>query len=135
MEMTYDQLNANEIGGATQADYLVSLDADFRIRDGAELIYEEPSFPVVELARSLLVWLADPDRGDFEFESMSFEEVGTVAVRNTGEGWVVGSVLTPDSSSSPVEWAEVERCISTFVSRVEADLAALGLDPGEVLKR
>lgn len=65
MEMTYDRLNTDELRGSTQADYLVSLDADFRMEDGDSLVYQEPSFPIVELARSMLTWLNDPDRDDF----------------------------------------------------------------------
>lgn len=135
MEMTYDQLNTDEVRGTTQADYLISLDASFRIVDGDKAVYEEPAFPVVELARSLLMWLDAPDLGDFEFESMSFEEVGSVAVRQVQGAWVFGSVFAPESSSGPVRWAEVERCVRTFVSRVEQDLRALGIDPDKVTRR
>jgi hypothetical protein len=52
-----------------------------RVVAGDETVYGEPGFPVVELARSLLIWLGNPDRGDFEFDSMSFEEVGSIAFR------------------------------------------------------
>lgn len=135
MEMTYDQLNTDEVRGTTQADYLISLDADFRIADVDQAVYEESAFPVVELARSLLIWLDTPDRSDFEFESMSFEEVGSVAVRQTHGAWVCSSVFAPESSSEPVEWVEIERCIRAFVSRVEQDLRALGIDPDKVTRR
>lgn len=57
MEMTYDRLNADELHGTTRTDYLVSLDAHFRVVDGPMTVVDEPGFPVVELARSLLVWL------------------------------------------------------------------------------
>ena len=53
------------------------------------LVYDEPAFPVVELARSLLIWLDDPERSDLEFDSMSYEEVGLVAMRGRAEGWTV----------------------------------------------
>lgn len=47
-------LDVSEIQGRSQADVLVGVDADFRLVDGDLVIYEEPSFPVVELAWSLL---------------------------------------------------------------------------------
>lgn len=135
MEMTYDHLNTDELRGTTQADYLIALDAALRVVIGDETVYAEPGFPVVELARSLRIWLGNPTRGDFEFDSMSFEEVGSVAFRQTTVGWMFGSVFQAGASTTPVDWAEVAQCCRRLVSRVEIDLAALGLDPDEVLKR
>lgn len=134
MDMTYDRLHPNELRGTTQADYLIAFDADLRVVVGDETVYAEPGFPVVELARSLRAWLGSPSEGDFEFDSMSFEEVGSVAFRHTAAGWSFSSVFEPGVSTPPADWAEVERCCHRMVSRVEADLAALGLDPDEVLK-
>jgi hypothetical protein len=134
MEMIYDRLDTSELRGTTQADYLIALDADLRVLAGHEAVCEEPGFPVVELARSLRIWLADPNRGDFEFDSMSFEEVGSIAFRQTAAGWVFGSVFAPDGQTVPLEWADVELCSRQLISRVEEDLARLGLNPREVLK-
>lgn len=135
MEMTYDYLNTAELRGTTQADYLIAFDAALRVVLGDETVYAEPGFPVVELARSLRIWLGNPGRGDFEFDSMSFEEVGSVAFRQTTAGWTFTSVFQRGASTAPVDWADVEQCCRRLVSRVEADLTALGLDPDEVLKR
>lgn len=57
MDLTCDHLNSDELRGTTQTDFLVALDGHFRIHDGDVTIYDEPGFPVVELARSLLIWL------------------------------------------------------------------------------
>lgn len=55
--------------GATRADFLVSLDAQLRVvDDGGVTVLDEPGFPVVELARSSLIWLGDSERRDFEFD-------------------------------------------------------------------
>lgn len=135
MEMTYDHLNTGELRGATQADYLIVFDAALRVVIGDETVYAEPGFPVVELARSLRIWLGNPVRGDFEFDSMSIEEVGSVAFRKSPSGWTFSSVFQAGASTTPVDWAEIEQCCRRLVSRVEADLTALGLDPDEVLKR
>lgn len=129
----YDALDASELNGTTQADYLVSLEATLSIWDGETRVYEEAAFPVAELAPSLRRWLVDPERGDFEFESMSFEEVGSVAIRRCTCGWVVNSVFAPTSASSPYEWDEVRQAVSNFISRIKDDLTTLGVDPVEVL--
>ena len=78
MLLTYEALSRGDLRGALQADYLVALDAELRILDGPRVIWAEPGFPVVELARSLRPWLADPERQDFEFDSMAYENVGAV---------------------------------------------------------
>ncbi|WP_443678882.1 DUF7878 domain-containing protein [Prauserella alba] len=62
--MTYDRLNTDECRGAARVDFLVSLDARLRVVDGHVTVLDEPGFPVVELARSLLIWLGDPSRRD-----------------------------------------------------------------------
>jgi hypothetical protein len=146
MLITYGRLDTSELRGTTQADYLISVDADLQILDGKRCVFEEPSFPVLELARSLLRWLSEhgrararspvrePDRSDFAFESMSYEEVGAVTVRATQGGWIFGSVFEP-SASSPVEWDAAERCVRSFVAQVSADLRELKLDPDEVIGR
>lgn len=134
MEMSYDRLKTDELRGSTQADYLIAIDADFRVLAGGEIVFSEPSFPVVELARSLLIWLGNSDRGDFEFDSMSFEEVGSIAFRLAPAGWTFGSVFRPSASTVPLSWAEIDSCCRRFIARVKVDLVALSLDPGEVLR-
>jgi hypothetical protein len=132
--MSYDQLGATELQGTTQADYMVGLDARLLIVSGSDTVYEEWSFPVVELARALREWLDDADRRDFEFDSMSFEERGAVYVHQVEHGWRFGSVFSPQSESGTVDWAESERCIRSFLAVIEHDLRALGLDPAQVLR-
>lgn len=127
--MSYDHLNADELSGITQADYLIGLDANLRVVDGDVTIFDEPGFPVVELARSLRIWLETPKRGDFEFASMSFEEIGSIAFRQTAAGWRFDSAFEPDASTATTTWAAVESCCRRLIARVEADLAALGIDP------
>lgn len=135
MEMTYDHLNSNELRGSTQTDYLVALDAHFRLVDDDVIVYDEPGFPVVELARSLLLWIRNPDLGDFNFDSMSYEEVGSLAIRRSDSGWTFSSVFAPEAVTGSVDRAEVDRCCRSFVARVESDLRHLGLDPDEVIRR
>src|SRR4051794_13565631 len=125
MLITYEHLNTSDLRGTSLADYLVAIDADVQILDDKRLVYSEPSFPVVELARDLLGWLSDPARGDFAFESMSFEEVGAVTVGRVEAGWVFSSVFPSASAGSPVAWREADQCIRQFIARVEDNLREL----------
>ena len=53
MLLAYENLSAADLRGSTLADYLIAIEADFRMLDGETVIYEEPYFPVIELARAL----------------------------------------------------------------------------------
>ncbi|WP_237715839.1 hypothetical protein [Arthrobacter sp. M2012083] len=114
---------------------MVGLDAELTVSEGPALLYRELAFPVVELARSLLLWLNDANRGDFMFDSMSFEEVGAVSLTRGSSGWLVESVFSPDVVSNPLDWAEVESGCKEFISQIEFDLLSLGLDPSELIHR
>lgn len=135
MELTYDRLNLDELQGTTQADYLVAIDAHLRVIDGDRTVLSEPGFPVVELARSLQLWLAESDRGDFEFDSMSYEEAGAFAVRQNDAGWTLDSNLGVGLPTDPVSWTDVESLCRSFIARVDRDLREVGVDPVKVIHR
>lgn len=134
MEMSYDRLDTSEIQGATQADYLISVDACLRVVIDEEIVFNATGFPVVELARCLRIWLKDPFRGDFEFDSMSLEEVGVVAFRREPMGWTFSSTFVPDAQFVFESWDQLEQCCRRLVSQVETDLEALGLEPSYILR-
>ncbi|MFD8540665.1 DUF7878 domain-containing protein [Streptomyces rubrogriseus] len=131
MKILYDAINANDLRGSTIADYLVNIEASIEVVDGRGVIYEEPYFPVAELARELARWvsLGEKQAPNFLFASLSFEEPGAVQILDSGSGWTVGSMFTPELKSSPVSWGEVAACIDTFVSNVRRDVLALGISP------
>lgn len=135
LEMSYDQWRTDELHGTTQADYVIALDARLRLMDGGVTLLEETGFPVVELARSLLAWLEGSADGDFEFESMSYEESGAIRIQQKEAGWVVGSVFAPGLTTAPTDRSGVEERCRLFVAMVESDLEELGVDPAEVLRR
>ncbi|MHA7132604.1 DUF7878 domain-containing protein [Oerskovia turbata] len=135
VEMFYDLLSTDELRGTTQADYLIVLDACLLLRVGGVVVFEEPGFPVVELARSLRAWLADSTECDFEFQSMSCEETGAIRIWRTEAGWVFGSVFVAGALTAPTDRSGVEGCCRRFVAKVELDLEELGIDPAEVLRR
>ncbi|WP_354697217.1 hypothetical protein DSM112329_02844 [Paraconexibacter sp. AEG42_29] len=124
MLLTYDRLDVSELRGTSVADYLVSVQADFRVVDNDRCVFEELAFPVVELARALLQWVNDPQRVDFEFDSMSFEERGAVRVRSSARGWILGTVFEAADACTPADWPDVERSIRAFTAKVAADLSA-----------
>lgn len=56
-------------------DVVVGVEGRLRIRCGSEVIFDEPNFPVVELAVALTRWLSSgAERTSFEFDAMSSEE-------------------------------------------------------------
>ncbi len=132
MLLTYGALDTTELGPVTQADLLVRVDSELEVFDDDRLLWSEPGFPVAELARTLAAWIEQGERSDFAFDSMSYEEVGTLTIRDVGERWVFGSVFEASTESRPVPWAEVERCCTSFVDHVAADLVACGIDPALV---
>lgn len=80
-------------GDGTPGVLLVDIEADLVIRDSAQVVFTEGLFPVAELAPALVGWLHRPDgeRGDFEFDWMSYAELGAVRIVRSGEVWRVGS--------------------------------------------
>lgn len=134
MMLAYTNFDDADLQGSTLADYLVAVEAEFRIVDGSRTIYEEPHFPVAELARSLSQWLRDGAGRSFIFDSMSFEELGVVTVSRTELGWKFSSIFTPTLASSYLSWPEVEECVRGFIDQVERDLIERGHDAGMVLR-
>ncbi|MFF7153637.1 hypothetical protein [Streptomyces sp. NPDC008139] len=131
MRILYDAINSSDLKGSTIADYLVNIEASIKVVDGCDVIYEEPYFPVAELARDLARWVSLGERRapDFLFASLSFDELGAVRILGSGSGWTVGSMFTPEVKSSPVSWDELAACINEFVTDVRQDVLELGISP------
>lgn len=128
MRIAYTNLDFSDLRGGLIADYLIAVDADLSIVEGDRTIYEEPDFPVVELARSLSGWLDAAGRETFEFTSLSADESGIVTISAESDGWCVYSSFTPDVRSSVVRWADLEACVRDFIGKVKADLTVRGID-------
>lgn len=134
MQMTLTNFDDSDLRGSTLGDYLIAIDADLEIRDGDRIVYAEPKFPVVELARSLTSWMNVRERADFAFESMSFEESGVVTIARTGTGWHFSSAFTSEVMSSDVDLSELEDCIQEFIDQVATDLTQRGHDADRILR-
>ncbi|MDQ1294262.1 MAG: hypothetical protein QG608_2145 [Actinomycetota bacterium] len=111
MRISYTNIDFCDLRGDLIADYLIAVDADLRIMEGDRTIYEEPDFPVVELARSLLGWLDTMGPGTFEFVSLSADESGLVTISPESGGWRLYSSFTPDVRSSVLQWPALAECV------------------------
>ncbi|MET9012083.1 hypothetical protein ABZX74_14355 [Streptomyces olivaceoviridis] len=138
--VTYENLNTSDLPrrGMTPATapvhvLLVDLEADLVIRDGERTVCAVEDFPVAELARALVTWLEQDGEGQaregFRFESMSFEELGTVRIEETGGGWRVGSVFEPDDWTAPVPWEVLVAELTRFTEAVREGVTDLGAAP------
>ncbi len=107
-------------------DLVSNLEAEIEVEVDGRIIYHEVSFPVAELAVALTQWLSvsSDARSDFEFDSMSAEELGLVWIRREGGGWRIGSVRQERLGYQTLTSGEVEALIHDYVlhlsSRVEA---------------
>ena len=133
MRFEYANIDFDDLRGDLIADYLIAIDADFRISDGGKDVFTDPYFPVVELARSLVDWIRGPSSDDFLFSSLSSETTGLITISREGGGWVVFSALTPDVRSSPVPIAEIDGCVREFIHAVRDDLVRRGFDAARIL--
>jgi hypothetical protein len=133
MKIEYTSIDLSDLRGELLADHLIAIEADLTIVDDGRPTYEEPRFPVVELARSLKTWLIEGNKNDFRFDSLSAEEQGIVTILSEGPGWYIFSSFDPNERSSPQEWVQVEITVKAFIRRVRTDLAHRGLDPDQIV--
>ncbi|MFD7308449.1 hypothetical protein [Promicromonospora sp. NPDC059942] len=112
---------AHNLGAMTGAEFLLDVEAEFSIREGRDVIFAEPSFPVAELARALELWACETDepRDDFVFDSMAYEVLGAVRIVNTVDGWTIGPHYEP-TTTEPRPWPVVHAEIWAFVEAVKA---------------
>lgn len=74
--------------GKSLPDLLIGITADLEIKADGLSVYEEPDFPVLELAYHLKKWMdvkAD-QRSDFNLDSMESTELGLVRILRADEG-------------------------------------------------
>ena len=116
---------------APVAVLLVDIEADLAISDSSRTVWSEGQFPVAELAFALSLWLRLPDgeRGDFAFDSMSYDVPGAVQITATDEGWRVGSVFATDTQSCPATWESLVPVLVEFIEEVRDGVTALGVNP------
>lgn len=131
MDFDYSNITAADLRGNTLADYLINVEADLQVTDDdGTVVYGEQLFPVLELARELTAWMwPSPPKSDFNFESMSFDEAGSVRVHRRAEvRWAVGSTFTPERWTSDLTWEALVAAQQRLTTRLQADMADLQLD-------
>jgi hypothetical protein len=116
-------------------ELVASVEATFTLRVDNEVVYQEPYFPVVELALSLHRWLKRPlsAQEDFEFESMHIEEPGWVWIRREGSGWRVGSIHQERAVMKVWSSEEVEGVATLFATRLADEIGTAFGAPMRVL--
>jgi hypothetical protein len=133
MKFSYTNIDFSDLRGTLLADYLIAVDADLKIAQAGRTIFEEPAFPIVELARSLTHWLAADNDEEFEFTSLSSDVQGIVTVARQGDGWVVFSSFSPELRSSALTPAQIAESLTGFIEEVRTDLSARELDADWIL--
>lgn len=133
MKFAFHHLDLDDLQGSLVADYLVAADADFSVTDGDRTVFQEPYFPVVELARALVAWSASPSEGAFVFETLSSDVLGVVTIARESAGWVASSAFHPGAKSRPASRSEIDSCVTQFITAVHDDLLARGIDSDRLL--
>ncbi|MFD9499752.1 hypothetical protein [Streptomyces sp. NPDC060035] len=132
MEFTYTNITTDELHGTRLEEFLINIEADITIADDGRIVFSEGRFPVTELARDLTEWATSgnpaPDR-DFEWDSMSFAELGAIRIQQREGGWRLGSAYDPEVWSSSLPWAALSQAIYEYVKHVRADVEKLGINP------
>ncbi|MGW9310181.1 DUF7878 domain-containing protein [Saccharomonospora azurea] len=116
---------------SARGELLVHVEADISILDAGQELYSEILFPVLELASGLHDWVsADSSRrSNFEFESMSFEEVGVVRIVKFDSGWRVGSIYQPGLWSKSYSLDDIDFEVLRFTREVRAEAESMiGVD-------
>lgn len=118
--------------GDLVADYLLAIEADLRIEHGDVVVYAEPCFPVAELARAFVLWLASSPRTTFTFDSMSADP-GLVTIELSNERWTVFSAETPQVKSARIGLKEIDRAVAEFVAQVRQQATMHGIEAERII--
>lgn len=122
MKLTFTNARLDPRGLPQPYDVLLGVEATVRLTtDDGRLVYEEPLFPVVELALALQDWL---DSGiavgdDFSFDSVESDETGLLWCKADGDGWRIGALGQEFLDATVCSTAQVVAMFSAFVQAVE----------------
>lgn len=111
-------------------ELLLHLVADIRLRCQNLTIYEEDSFPVVELAQACLQWkTTHHPTQDFEFYSMESADGPLIWFRHDNNAYSVGSAFQELSCSQYVSEKELEEIMARFCDAVRTQsIELVGFD-------
>jgi hypothetical protein len=102
-------------------DLLLGVCAELTVRVDNRVLYEEPDFPVVELALQLAGWSRTglQDHTDFEFESMESDEPGLIWFRAADNGYRIGSLYQDFPAMTIWDCDRVRQVVEGFVTELQ----------------
>jgi len=101
-------------------DLLVGVIGDLSILVGDRVLYQEPYFPIVELALGMLSWLQDgfSHRGPYESTLLDSEDVGMVWIHPHGAGWQIGSIYQQYAEITAWSDESIRSMVLSFATEV-----------------
>ena len=110
-------------------ELLLHIVADICVRCGGKAVYEEESFPIVELALALEQWLRNSHPVSFEFFSMESDEGPLLRFEYTNGAFSFFSEHQIGECQVKSDWESLQRAVRDFCSDVrKASTKLLGLD-------
>jgi hypothetical protein len=111
-------LNVKKIRNVDQL--YVDVESDFTILVDGKPLYSESGFVTIELANDLAAWMALPShsRPDFEFESLSTDEIGWVWIRRRNDCWQIGSIRQNFFGPDDLSNVDLEAAITDFIQKL-----------------
>lgn len=115
-------------------ELLLRIVADIRLICDGKAIYEEESFPVVELAFFLERWLAEQQGTSFEFTSMEATEGPQIVFRFESNGYTVAAFDELNKCKQVVEVDTLKQAVNSFCQSVRSNSRNLiGFDAVEAV--
>lgn len=109
------------ISGEPEA--LLRVNSTFHILVEQLTIIDEPSFPILELAKSLRSWEA---HGSYEYQSME-ADVSPLLFVETKSGYYVASPLSRTCSDVIVNRNELLYAVRSFIEKIRREISSRGL--------
>ena len=116
------------------------VDAAFSIESHGRVIYSEPLFPIVELARQAAAWarrMRAGEAGDFRYVTAeAHEENPWLWFTWTPHGWIIGAHYQDLPDPQPHAEEAVLLAVDEYVRRVQFEVhERLGVDVAPLLER
>jgi len=133
--LLFDHATMTGVISDPRHQFLLGLEANFRLAVGSPVVVDEPNFPIVELRQWLDWWLSQGADLDFVYTSIEAEETGLIVFRqSTGSDWIVDSAWSSLSAAPTVDYSTLIAACQRYVHDVDEWVAAqYGVDLGQLL--
>jgi len=116
----------------SRRDRLLGVQANLRILVDGQEWFNQPLFPVVELAAAVTTWLRRG--GDFEFESIEADESPLLWVRSVPGAFRIGAAWQAFSVVEPIPAQDLRIQLERFAAAIrDAAKRQLGIDVSDVI--